>query len=169
MPNSLYSVHFISIRYGKYVKYIGLSKDKVKILRPFFCPFLQQLKDMGFDVSILVVALSACAIVPFSYCYFGKMTTDAYASMPDRLFESNWQQLSINLQKYVILMIGNMHKPLFYHGYGILILNLETFRDVRAMKNKILLFKYLIDPNENVFFQLFRNIITYYMMFKAIT
>lgn len=92
---------------------------------------------MGFDVSILVIALFACAIDPFLYCYFGKMTTDCYANMADRLFESKWQQLSLDIQKYFILMIGNMHKPAYYHGSGILILNLETFRNVSITENNL--------------------------------
>lgn len=88
---------------------------------------------MGFDVSILVIALFACAFNPFLYCYFGKMTTECYINMADRLYESNWQQLPIDMQKYFILLLANMHKPLYYHGFGILILNLETFQSVRII------------------------------------
>lgn len=70
------------------------------------------------------------------------MTTDCYANMADRLFESHWQQLPIDLQKYFILIIGNMHKPLYYHGSGVLILNLETFRDVSIVESKLRCFIY---------------------------
>lgn len=64
------------------------------------------------------------------YCYFGKLATDSFFRMGESLYEVNWQELPIALQKYVILMIGNMHRPLHYHGFNIAILNLETFGKV---------------------------------------
>lgn len=58
--------------------------------------------------------------------------------MSDDLFGSNWQQLPTNLQKYFILMIANSNKPLFYHGSGIVVLDLETFRNVHErLKEKL--------------------------------
>lgn len=50
--------------------------------------------------------------------------------MADCLFESNWQGLPVDLQKYVILMIKQSQEPLFYHGSGIAVLDLETFSSV---------------------------------------
>lgn len=59
------------------------------------------------------------------------MATESCIEMADLLFESNWQCLPIQMQKYFILMINNVQKPLYYNGYGIIILNLETFTKVR--------------------------------------
>lgn len=134
------------------------------------CQF-QQLRDMGFDVSILVIALFACAIDPFLYCYFGKMTTECYANMADRLFESSWQQLPIDIQKMFILLIGNMHIPVYYHGFSILTLNLETFCVVSMTRRVHFGYSFIQNydwSKETDVFQLFRTIITCYMMFKAI-
>lgn len=50
--------------------------------------------------------------------------------MADCLYDTNWQKLPIRLQKYVVLMIGNAQKPLYYHGFGVALLNLETFNGV---------------------------------------
>lgn len=98
-----------------------------------FIPILfQQFQDPGSDLSILLASFGLCASVPFVYCLFGLMATESYENMADRLFESNWQQLPIDLQKYLILAIGNMQQPLHYHGFGIIYLNLEVFRDVRT-------------------------------------
>lgn len=66
----------------------------------------------------------------FAYCYFGKLATQSFEDMADAFYESNWQNLPINLQKYMILMIANAQKPLYYHGYGLAVLNLETFTAV---------------------------------------
>lgn len=128
----------------------------------------QQYQHPDSDLSILLAAFFFCASSPFVYCFFGIMTTESYIQMADSLFESNWQRLSIDLQKYFILMLGNMHRPLYYHGFGIVILNLETFRNVRKwskiwsqIKLSCLLLCWRL--------QIFRSIITYYMMFKALT
>lgn len=51
--------------------------------------------------------------------------------MADCLFEMNWQSLSIELQKHVLIMIGNAQRPMEYRGFGMAVLNLETFLKVR--------------------------------------
>lgn len=66
----------------------------------------------------------------FAYCYFGKLATDNFTKMADCLYESKWYESSIKAQKCFVLMIQNMQKPLYYHGFGIAILNLKTFTDV---------------------------------------
>lgn len=54
----------------------------------------------------------------------------SFKKMADNVFEMNWQDLPIELQKYFILMIANMQKPLYYYGGGIVILDLNTFINV---------------------------------------
>lgn len=66
----------------------------------------------------------------FVYCYFGKIATDSFGKMADCLYEANWLGLSIELKRYFVLAIGNAHRPLFYHGFGIAILNLDTLTNV---------------------------------------
>lgn len=69
------------------------------------------------------------------YCFFGRMATEQFSQMADCLFQSDWPNLPIQLQKYYILMIDNAQLPLCYHGFGMTIMNLETFTKVsNAMK-----------------------------------
>lgn len=72
----------------------------------------------------------------FVMCFFGKMATESFEKMSYCLFEFDWHRLPVHLQKYFILMIGNTQRPLFYHGFGICILNLETFTKVCAFIEK---------------------------------
>ncbi|XP_031638083.1 odorant receptor 85c-like isoform X2 [Contarinia nasturtii] len=81
----------------------------------------------------------------FVYCYFGKLSSLSYEQMAYSLYEFNWQRLPVKLQKYLVLMIGNMHRPIFYHGFGFFILNLETFT------------------------KLLKTVVSYYMMLVTIT
>lgn len=63
----------------------------------------------------------------FLYCFFGKLATESFEKSAECLYECNWQDLSVKLQKYLVLMIANSQKPLHYHGFGVAILNLQTF------------------------------------------
>lgn len=76
---------------------------------------------------MLLIAIMIGVSTLYLYCYFGKLATDSFMMMTDCLFESNWQNLSVHLQKYFILMIANAKRPFFYHGSKIATLNLETF------------------------------------------
>ena len=68
--------------------------------------------------------------VMFVYCYFGKIATESYSTMADSTYEINWHDLPVRHQKYVMIMIQNMQRPLYYHGFGVVVLNLETFTKV---------------------------------------
>lgn len=67
----------------------------------------------------------------FSYCYYGKIAMESFSKMPDCFYECNWQELPVNLQKYFILMIENMQKPIYYHGFGVFVFDLENFSSVK--------------------------------------
>ena len=67
------------------------------------------------------------------YCYFGKMATESYEKMADCLYECNWLDLSVQLQKHFIIMIGNAQRSIYYHGSGMSVLNLQTFNKVRQI------------------------------------
>lgn len=52
--------------------------------------------------------------------------------MADSLFQANWLDVSIEQQKYFVIMIKTAQQPLYYHGFGIVVLDLETFTKVRT-------------------------------------
>lgn len=54
--------------------------------------------------------------------------------MSDCLYESDWRSLDIPQQKHFILMISNAQRPMVYHGFGIVILNLATFTKVNRFE-----------------------------------
>lgn len=66
----------------------------------------------------------------FVYCYFGKCATESFENMADILFESNWIEYPVNIQKYYIPMIQNTQRSLYYDGFGVAVLNLPTFVSV---------------------------------------
>lgn len=83
----------------------------------------------GIIVLLLISAFVAMSIL-FLYCFCGKFSTDQFEKMCDCVYELNWPELPRKLQKYVILMISNMQRPLYYHGFYIVNLDLSTFAQV---------------------------------------
>lgn len=54
--------------------------------------------------------------------------------MAECLYEdSNWRELSLDLQKATLMMIQNMQIPIYYNGFGVAVLNLEAFVTVRKV------------------------------------
>lgn len=88
------------------------------------------MEHIDISLIILLIVVSVASFNTFLYCYFGKIATESYEKMADCLFESNWLELPVQLQKYFILMIGNSHRSLYYHGFGLAVLRLETFASV---------------------------------------
>lgn len=97
--------------------------------------FLQQLQQTSFSIKdppynlITIVAQATFGMVNlFIYCYFGKMSTDNFAKMSDCVyFEMKWDRLSVKFQTYVVLMIQNMQRPIFYRGFDVATMDLNTF------------------------------------------
>lgn len=107
------------------------------------------MRHFYFDIFILLCAFVCGLLNLYAYCYFGQLTTNCYEKMAECLYEFNWYEKSLDLQKKILLMIQNMQQPVFYHGFGLAVLNLETFVKVRssditclATFSKILSFKY---------------------------
>lgn len=66
----------------------------------------------------------------FVYCFLGKFANECFDDMSDLLYDSNWYRLPDAYQKYLIIIIANMQRPLYYTGFGVAILHLETFTNV---------------------------------------
>lgn len=77
-------------------------------------------------------------LVLFPYCYFGQLAAESFRKMSDCVFELKWHEFPIDLQKYIVLMIANMQKPIYYHGFQVTVMDLNTFLGVSCT----LLFKF---------------------------
>lgn len=64
------------------------------------------------------------------YCFFAQMATEQFLQMADCLYQSDWPNLPVKLQKFYIVMIQNAQKPLCYHGFGMVAMDLNTFAGV---------------------------------------
>lgn len=79
---------------------------------------------------MITVAITLGASDLYLYCNYGKLASHSFEIMANTVYESNWIELSNDLKKYVVLMIAIGQKPMQYHGFGIIVLNMETFTRV---------------------------------------
>lgn len=80
---------------------------------------------------MVLMALLVSGANLYFYCHFGNRTTSDYSQMTHILFESNWIEQPVELQRFIKMMIANAQRPLFYHGSRIVNLNLETYLKVK--------------------------------------
>lgn len=90
----------------------------------------QQLEHVDSEVFIILLVSFTAMFNLFMFCLFGKLATDGYEKMGDCLYESNWRKLPIQMQDFLVLMIGNSQRRIYYRGFGFITLDLETFSKV---------------------------------------
>lgn len=93
--------------------------------------FNQAMEHPDAELLIIVICIVGSGSSLFLYCFHGKSTNDSFNGYSQCLFDSKWYLLPKNTQKLFILMIGNAQCSLFYHGFHLVNLNLETFLQVR--------------------------------------
>lgn len=63
------------------------------------------------------------------------MATNNLIKFGDEIFDSDWYELPIEIQKSFILVIANAEKPLYYDGLHMVCLNLPTFAKVSDLRD----------------------------------
>lgn len=89
---------------------------------------MQQFHHPSFNLLTILSLMVFGMINLFIYCYFGKIATDSFEDMADAIYlKMDWQKLSLKHRKYLILLIGNMQRPIYYHGFKIAVVDLTTY------------------------------------------
>lgn len=87
---------------------------------------------INFSVIVIIFSDIFVGLVGiFCYCYFGEKTSESFQLMSECLYECNWPDLPIKLKKHIVIMMLRGQKPIYYHGFKMVTLNLETFKKVR--------------------------------------
>lgn len=89
------------------------------------------MKHPDFGILIILIGFFNGLSQLFLYCYFGKMATTNYEQIAHCMYECNWIELPVEMQKYFVLMITDAQRPIYYQGFKIAILNLETMTKVK--------------------------------------
>lgn len=89
------------------------------------------MKEIDLNITILILETLGGLTNLFCFCYFGKISSESFEHIADCLYDANWYEMPYELQKNFIMMIRNAEIPLYYHGLNLVILNLETYFEVR--------------------------------------
>ena len=84
------------------------------------------------SIGIFIMAALTGGGILLIYCYVAHKSSECFLQLATILYNSNWKQMPINLQKLIIIMIIEAQKPILYGAYALFNLNLETFIKVNA-------------------------------------
>lgn len=110
------------------ISYFKILLLQIKCGTPFWQAYSTNSKGSLLDyIMMLLASLSNL----FLYCYFGKQATESFNKMTDALYDSKWLDFAPKERKYFVIAITNTQRPLYYHGFKIMVLDLESFTNVR--------------------------------------
>lgn len=85
------------------------------------------IKHPNLNFYMILMSLLVSGANLYLYCYYGDRSTRNFDQMAHVIFQSNWNERPVEIQKFFKMMIANAQRPLFYHGLYIFHLNLETY------------------------------------------
>lgn len=88
------------------------------------------------DVVCLICALIWASI----FCYFANSTTDRVAAIGEAAYDLNWFDHPVEMQKYMILIIGRSQEPAHFSGLNLIRCTLEVFGKVNISCDFFILF-----------------------------
>lgn len=65
-------------------------------------------------------------------CYFANFATDQVTAIGNTLYNSNWFEYTIDVQKYVILMIARSQEAIHFTGFNLFPCTLEMLGKVKT-------------------------------------
>lgn len=66
----------------------------------------------------------------FFYYFIGSSASDPFLSFADKSYESMWYEFTIDLQRYIQLIVANVQRKHFYRGPDANNLNFSTLQKV---------------------------------------
>lgn len=128
--SAIYQIDLVIRRIEKNAKYHWSLWKILLWMKPFLIHLFQKLEQNDFNISFFLLVMVAGFLDLFLYSFFGMMAANSFQQMSDCLYECNWNELPIASRKPFIMMIQNTQKSIYYRGFGVVRLNLETFCDV---------------------------------------
>lgn len=94
-------------------------------------------------VLMYIVPCMAVVLELFLFCYYGNKLSTKSFELLDTLYQSMWYEYPIKYQRYVIVMMVRMQRPLVLTGYNVVLCTLPTFTAVILCFQLIILYIYI--------------------------
>lgn len=105
----------------------------------------------------------ACMYV---YSDFATEVTGRISTIGSEIYEKNWNAYPIEFWLFVQLTICRSHRPLYFHGFGLINCDMVTFSKVFSEKNLEFPVDFMWFEWELFSFQLVNSAVSYYLMFR---
>lgn len=79
-----------------------------------------------------IAATVSSFLFPSFFCYFGTSASE-HVSISDVIYDSNWYDQPIEIQKYIGLMIARSQEEVNFSGIGLVTCSLEVFGKVNCV------------------------------------
>lgn len=77
-----------------------------------------------------MIAIVCSFLWPILFCYFANSVTDRVSAISYTVYDMNWYDQPVKMQKYVILMIARTHERIRFSGLGLIACSIEVFGEV---------------------------------------
>lgn len=79
-----------------------------------------------------IFSLCCVFIWPFTFCYCAHFTTNRISFIQNTIYNLDWHDFPIELQKQLVLIMAEAQTPLYFSGFGLIRCTLFSFLMVSA-------------------------------------
>lgn len=118
---------------------------------------------------ILVGGISLiCSLCwPFLCCYFATHTSDRINSISQMVYNSNWHNYPLKLQKYIVLVIARSQKRSLFTGFNLVACTLYTFGNVSSIDWREFAAHFFFKSNSFEYLIMFLNVYSSFVVHRA--
>lgn len=132
----------------------------------FISKILQGILALEPELSMSLVATVVVTSLMFYMCVIGSMITSKIAEVGEVAYNAQWSRYPHSIQKCIMPIVKHSQQTIDFHGYHIVICNLEVFMKVsfyyRTNQSCILNAKF----NCEYYLQIIKSAFSYYMMVR---
>lgn len=120
MSMSMYNIEIVSVQKLHKIFFIPILKNWFQ---------LQLLHDLA-NLSFQLIYMACSLFWPFLHCYYASSITKQVGDTALTAFGSNWFDLPIQLQKYIVLMMIRAQQTIYFTGFNITYCTMEALGKV---------------------------------------
>lgn len=117
--------------FDKYYLYMWAFRGQIFNFLPIF--YFQASFD-AFDIAFCLVRIFCASIWASLYCYYAAFTTQRISSTGDSVYKLIWFNYPLGIQKSLVLLIAQSHRPMDFTGLKIVHCSLEALGKVRTFR-----------------------------------
>lgn len=95
-----------------------------------FC-YLQGIRTLDPELSTSLMGTAIMVTLSFAVSYIGSKITIKIAEVGEVAYNAQWRRYPKPLQKYIVLIVHHSQQTIHFHGYRVILCNLDVFMRVK--------------------------------------